>query len=184
MRIFTALPVPPLVQQYLSEVAQKAALANPDVPINWVSGANFHITLHFLGEIESAELETLKVTVASVASQIRPFEMKLGELGIFGTVADPRTVFMRAEEVEYRARELEALLNHALAALGFKMPELPWQPHITLGRVKPCTHPEPFVFPNDAVRPLEWKVGKIAILRSELARAGAHYTVVQEIPFK
>ncbi len=179
MRIFTALPVSSPVAVELTKQQRILENLNPDIPLNWVEPDNFHVTLQFLGECSAAQLATISSILAAVAASSRAFQFKTQGLGVFPNLAEPRVVLAKIADESYKAMELEALLNHQLAQAGFPVSDKPWQPHVTLGRIKPCSHFDPFVLPHEALGELEWTVGEVHLIKSELNSDGSHYTVLE-----
>ncbi len=179
MRIFTAIPMAPAVGKYLSVLQQLVVEANPEAEINWVPEGDFHVTINFLGEQDASSIERLKSLISGVVTKMPAFTAALGELDAFPDLEEPRVVLARIQDELYKARELEALLNYQLTSAGFYLQTRPWQPHITMGRVKACTDQVPLVFPTEAITPLSWEVDRVVLFKSELTSRGAEYSVVE-----
>ncbi len=76
IRLFVALPLPPMVRQHL-------ALISGGVPgARWTSLENFHLTLRFIGEVD--EGTAADVDEALLRLKARPFSLQLAGVGVFG----------------------------------------------------------------------------------------------------
>lgn len=82
MRTFIAIELSPEVGEYLSEIqteTQKYCRRG-----NYTPKDNFHVTLHFLGEIDPSDVEYVKEAMFEAAQRNRVFDLKLGQIGFFG----------------------------------------------------------------------------------------------------
>ena len=100
----------------------------------WVPAANWHLTLHFLGDVPRARLNELKDGLATLAAGSA--ELVLRGLGCFPKRGAARVLWagVAAEPALFECYEQ---LAQALARLKFSLPERPFAPHITLARFRP-----------------------------------------------
>jgi len=120
-----------------------------------VPPSNFHITLAFLGSLDTAGELQARQAADSVAGQ--SFELQLDRLGFW---PEPGMLWMGAIQVPVAVRTLAADLAKALRMRGLEPDSKPFMPHVTLARkvVKPGQLGE--------LRPLRWPVREFALLRS------------------
>jgi len=105
--------------------------------VKWTSPAYWHITSHFLGQVSSRQLETLKEMITEVASANSTFKVSVTKIGFFSSPYRPRVIWAGTEPVD----ELEKLYEDAAKLLlknGFDIDKRPYNPHITLARIKHC----------------------------------------------
>ncbi|MBS7228334.1 MAG: RNA 2',3'-cyclic phosphodiesterase [Eubacteriales bacterium] len=135
MRLFVAIELPRQMKKELKLVQDELKLMSGGG--RFVPDANFHITLHFIGETD--RLNDAVCAVRDAARGIRPFSLHLGRYSSFER-NDLRTSFVG---VEGDLRELGTLYEAVQCAVydyGFGRERKRYVPHITLGRS--VTHDE------------------------------------------
>lgn len=120
--------------------------------------ADLHLTLHFLGQVEDAQLESLLGLGRD--QRVDPFELVLDRIGHWPR---PRVLWVGPSEIPLALIELHRELGKGLTQLGFELDPRPFAPHVTLAR-KVARPPEGLEF-----APLRWQVSEWALVES---RAG------------
>ena len=185
IRWFAAVEVPaPAVRRAL-EGAQgrlRQALGRDADQVKWVPVHQFHFTLRFFGEIGPAEVDAAAEALRRAAARIRPFRLEVAGLGAFPSAARPSVLWAGTGDGRERlvalAREVEAELSDC----GFPPEERPFQPHLTLGRVRRgallgSALRECLAAP--AVSYGAWSVERLVLMRSDLMPAGPRYSVLE-----
>lgn len=171
LRLFYAIFVPQELRPPLEEAQRKLRGYR-----NWkpTPPEQLHLTLMFLGEVPRERLgETVQVG-AMVARRVAPFTLRLGGTGYFPADGTPRVWFVKAEGAGLEA--LASGLREALPDLGDPKP---FKAHITLARRKgPAPRIGPVVFD------LEFEVGQISLVQSELSPEGSRYRVLHGFELK
>lgn len=184
-RTFIAIEMNERLQRHLENVIRQVAQVLPT--IRWVDPKGIHLTLAFLGELDDAHLHDALQAAEAAAKQGTPFSYSLGRLGIFGSPHHPRVLWMGIEEPSGGLNGLHRILNQELAQRGFQLDTRPFAPHLTLARVKaPLPLQEQQQLQQllagqqlGIVSPEHYQVQHIEVMKSELGRAGAHYSVLQ-----
>ncbi len=132
-----AVPLDEALRPAVVDLQRAIARAWPqaDARVKWVEPANLHFTLKFLGEVPEEHLLSVVEAVREVAA-FRPFELSIEGLGAFPDLRAPRVLWVGVQE---GARELAALARHveeALSRARFPREERPFEPHLTIGRVR------------------------------------------------
>ncbi len=130
MRTFIAIELSPEVRAYLSEIqreTQKYCRRG-----NYTPQENFHITLHFLGEIEQTDVDYIKDAMFEVGQKNRVFDLKLGKIGFFGR--GDRGILWAGLDKKDSLQRLFMALEKSLERQGFAREKKGITPHITLGR--------------------------------------------------
>lgn len=130
MRTFIAIELSPEVGEYLSEIqteTQKYCRRG-----NYTPKDNFHVTLHFLGEIDPSDVEYVKEAMFEAAQRNRVFDLKLGQIGFFGR-GDRGILWVGLDKSDALQR-LFFGLEKSLERQGFSREKKGLSPHITLGR--------------------------------------------------
>ncbi len=146
--------------------------------ISWVRPESIHLTLKFLGDIDSSLISTLASLLEDVASRIEPFTLRLGGGGAFPNTKGPRVLWVGVEGDLETLNELRSLVEGQSKEHGFLPEAKPFRPHVTIGRVR---RPQGS---GDVARLLTeaslnappFQISEIILMMSELAPGGAFHT--------
>jgi 2'-5' RNA ligase len=148
----------------------RAQLATHASQWQWPAGctryapADWHVTLHFLGDVASEKVELI---APGAEVSFRPFELVFDQPGLW-----PRGLaVLCASEVPVALKRLHAQLGHALSLLDFAPDPRPHVPHVTLAR-----HADGARAPA-AVVPVRWPVDGFALVTST-GREDPRYQVI------
>ena len=189
-RTFIALEMPESAQRVLNSTIERFAQALP--ALRWVDVAGIHLTLAFLGELDDERLALAMEAAQAAAHDFPSFEYRLTAPGIFGSPQQPRVIWMGIEDqplAQLRGSPLHRLhhiLNRELQRRDFETENCPFSPHLTLARVKqPLTPAEQQSLQHllhskqDSASSTLYRVNHLNVMKSELSRAGAKYSVLQ-----
>jgi RNA 2',3'-cyclic 3'-phosphodiesterase len=95
----------------------------------------FHLTLKFLGDTDAGLLEQISQTADEVAANHCHIEVQLTGLGAFPRPERPSVVWAGLAPIQ-PLQMLAAELESKLEQRGFEPERRPFEPHITLARVK------------------------------------------------
>lgn len=180
-RLFVALPLPATVRENVGAV--QSQLQEHDWPVKWVDPQLVHITLKFLGDVEATQVTDLKTVLQGLAARHEPVTMTTGRLGAFPTPFRPRVFWLGLDGDAGPLVNLAADLDSSLQPHGFAAEDRPFQPHITIGRLRRQQVP-PAAFEQVAAEldlPAEQvPFDRIQLVRSILGNSGPDYTVFAE----
>jgi 2'-5' RNA ligase len=172
VRLFVAVSLPPDVTTLVRD------LPRPDLAsLRWTTEEQWHITLRFLGEVE---------TPVAVADALREVPEALRAAGIDDVEAllGAATAWFRGRKILHvpvtGLDDLARAVEVATAPWGEGSDDPPFAGHLTLARVRQRqTGPA-----NLAGTPVsaEWTVDEIALMSSTLGPGGSRYGVVAKIP--
>jgi 2'-5' RNA ligase len=103
--------------------------------IRWTSIDNIHITLVFLGDTEENVIEEIRVMLRQKCTGSGKFKLRLQGFGIFRNMNDPRIIWTGVEASDNLIC-LNESIHSGLKQLAIKMEDRPYNPHLTLGRIK------------------------------------------------
>ncbi len=139
LRAFIAIDIPPEIRQAIS--SQTASLRKDSGrAVRWVDVKNIHLTLKFLGEVSSANLNLLAQTLRAECEQTAPFTVSVEGLGCFPNLRRPRVLWIGL----VAPPELNRLQRHVEASttrLGYAPEDKPFSPHLTIGRAREQASP-------------------------------------------
>ncbi|WP_025679064.1 RNA 2',3'-cyclic phosphodiesterase [Paenibacillus massiliensis] len=181
-RIFIAVPLPDSLKEQLHEWAE---ILRSEVSFRkWTDWRDYHITLQFLGDTDTARIADLVLALKRSTDDLVPFQLKLGAVGTFGTTDRPRVLWQDVEgEVDHLYRLQERIVD-ATEPLGFQREARAYHPHITIARN--YTGTAAFQHSEDTNLPLinsTWKVESFVVYATQLGLRPM-YRVVGEIPIK
>lgn len=180
MRLFIAIPVSQAVEGKSGQILAGISHCSQ---VKWVSKAQLHITLRFIGDMDEALVPKLESLLRNVAVSVAPFEMGLGSLGAFPSLNRPKVLFIPVNLGEDNLRQLEKRISSGLEEIGVKLEEKEFHPHLTLGRVREGKDAHPAVAELQGLCPAQWepwKVTRFILFNSKLASTGPVYTKISE----
>lgn len=185
LRLFIAIAVPEEVKTEMEKAQAALMRAVPERAVRWARREQFHLTLRFLGAVETQRVTALLEAVGSVCRNSAPLQLRAEGLGFFPGPSRPRMIWAGVRD----SAEQLPLLQHAVqsATQGFtaEAPEERFSGHITLGRSKEISRAEAQALANVAAGLANklfgaWSAPQIEIMRSELSPEGARHTVLAQ----
>ena len=159
----------------LAEAVERLRPLAPGVA--WVARDNVHLTLKFLGNVETARLGEVERALAAAAAARPAFDLDVQGLGAFPTRTRARVLWAGVSAGAAETAALAAAVDDALAALGFAREGRTFAAHVTLGRVRePRAHPRLAEALDVATAFGHQRVARISLMKSELSPRGARYT--------
>ncbi|MCL1842279.1 MAG: RNA 2',3'-cyclic phosphodiesterase [Defluviitaleaceae bacterium] len=129
---------------------------------------NIHLTLAFLGECDSTQLEAAKSAMNTM--QFAPFDLEIERVGRFKR--DSGDIWWAGVQKSKPLLSLQRDLSNALRSVGFKLENRKYSPHVTLGR-KIIT-----VEKLQEIKPFGETVYKIDLMKSERSNGILTYTCI------
>jgi len=176
LRLFIALPAEAAARA-LASVHAHLSRYSRDLKV--VLPEHYHITLAFLGSVPYGQAMSL----AEDFSRIRPapclpFAMK--GLGAFPSTSRPRVIWCGIECDYDAVRRLARMAEEAAAPYGYTPEKRPFQPHLTIARVRddhrPSTEISAYLASQSDAHYGESVFSQMVLFRSELGRDGPRYT--------
>ncbi|MGA8731356.1 MAG: RNA 2',3'-cyclic phosphodiesterase [Terracidiphilus sp.] len=128
MRLFVAIPLGAAVVGELSAIC--ARLQSREDGLRWAAAESWHITLQFLGRTDEEQYKCVLSRLSAVRSAPVPIELE--GLGFF----ERSGVFFAGVRVTPELAQLQQRVIAATEPCGFVSEARPFNPHITLARIK------------------------------------------------
>jgi 2'-5' RNA ligase len=182
VRLFVAVLLPDAWLALLGGIQQDLRQAGLD--LRYVRPEGIHLTLKFLGETPVERVGAIEEALADAATGVRPFRLRLGGLGTFGSSRRPRVVWAGIEGDRERLGELFAGVERALHRMGVPLEGRAFNPHLTLARVPDqmsggdAARIVPVLEHRTALPAPEHTVDSFALMRSQLGPGGARYAAL------
>jgi RNA 2',3'-cyclic 3'-phosphodiesterase len=192
IRAFIAIELPEHVRQQLDTIEKQIidrAGASARRAVRWVPASNIHLTLKFLGEVSTGNLQALARMLQAEAAQHHSFELTIKELGAFPNVRRPRVIWI-GSHAPNDLSTLQKTVESETHKLGYPVEERPFSPHLTLGRISQTARPDEVTQVARALSELtigeisRVTVDRIHLFRSDLHPSGAIYTSLYDYPLK
>lgn len=185
IRTFIAVRLPAATRRRLAELEERLVHAGTNV--KWVSEENLHITLRFLGYVERERMKAIYEAVEDAVVCVRAFDITLSGVGAFPKPSRPNVVWAGVTSGRDELGALAERVEEALARIGFAPEPRKFSAHVTLGRVKSATGSDDLREAIEGLRhePVDSvKVTDVAVMKSELYRAGPVYSALKEFGLK
>jgi 2'-5' RNA ligase len=131
MRIFIAIELDDELKKYLGEKQQQ--VKDQSEKGNFTRLQNLHLTLRFIGEVSTMDVENIKEAMEAAAEKTNAFEMTLGQLGEFPR-GNKKILWIGLDQGQQALQQLFENLEECLEEKGYPREEKGLRPHITLGR--------------------------------------------------
>jgi len=187
LRLFVSIEPPAQLKDALSQVQAELRQAVPNAAIRWTPSTQLHLTLRFLGKVESTEVDALVGSVLQHCTGIPPIALHAEGIGFFPGQRRPRVVWIGVRDSAGLLKKLHQAVQAATQRFSPEPPEDDFVGHITIGRIKRLDRQETRVLVEAAAktgaRPLaDWTATSIELMKSKLSSGGATHIPVQRIP--
>jgi 2'-5' RNA ligase len=127
-RLFVAIDLPESVTSILAEM-------NPHIPgARWLRPEQIHLTLSFLGSIDSNAEETLRQKLATI--HFLPFFMPIVGIGTFPATGKPNVIWAGVGNGHPQLFHVYKRVQEAALGAGIEPDLRTWHPHITFARCR------------------------------------------------
>jgi 2'-5' RNA ligase len=135
IRAFIAIEIPSDVKTTLKDLQSRLKRNNPN-SIKWVEPANIHLTLKFLGNITTSQINPIASAMQASVSAVHPFCLQIQALGAFPNSNRPQVLWVGLNGDLKTLLNLQHNLDLNLSRIGVLVDDRPFSAHLTLGRVR------------------------------------------------
>lgn len=188
LRLFIAIDLPQEIKSLLSSIIRELSMKRI-APLRPVQPGGIHLTLKFLGDVESSRIADIAKEMEQTCAGMKKFKLIMGQCGAFPDWNRPRVVWIGLKGDLELLSSFQQKLEKALEHLGFPAEGRHFAPHLTLARIKDrLTEPEKEIVmqmlsTQPPQPPAEFTVESIKLIRSQLTSSGAIYSLIQETRF-
>jgi 2'-5' RNA ligase len=181
IRVFIALPLPSEIQREFAVIQRE--LIETHAEVKWDTSEKFHITLKFLGDVDSSQPQLIAKELQNSIGGLSPFDLSFVSLGAFPNVSRPRVVWIGTQQNEH-VQGIQEHVERVCDSFGFAKEDRPFHAHATLGRVKGDRNLDRLTAKLKSItfKPLIARCSDIHIIRSELKPTGSVYTLLNSVP--
>ncbi len=185
LRSFIAIELTNELHEELRILQQE--LKKSDIYAKWVSPENIHLTLKFLGNVDTGQIEKIKNILEEISKETKPFYLNLSGIGAFPKLDYPRVLWVGIEEGKNETIEIANKLEDGLEKIGFQKENRSFSPHLTLARIKSSKNKDrlkTLVEQNAFISKNKVYVDKLTLFKSTLTPKGSIYSKIYEGSFK
>lgn len=113
----------------------RATAAAPHARVTWVSPDRVHITIRFIGHVDSSEAPAIQRAL-ELPLDVAPFDLQVAGTGSFPPKGSPRAVWVGISRGVAELQQIERETSDRLEKLGIAREGRDYRPHITLARVR------------------------------------------------
>jgi 2'-5' RNA ligase len=135
-RLFIAIDISEEARKMAAYYMEEMAGHFPGIAVKWEKPEKLHFTLKFLGSVDDGIVESVIEVVKQQADNVGRFEVEIRGTGAFPSAKQPRILWLGVNEPTGKMKQLAAGLESKCAKLGFEPESRPFNPHLTLARIR------------------------------------------------
>jgi len=175
-RLFVALNLDPPTKlalgRLLTQLPNQSGVAKTKID-------NLHLTLQFLGEIDEELIPQIQTILNTAVIHYQPLVLSFTQLGAFPNWVQPHSIWIGISCPSLM--KLQDELAQQLIKLVPTMDTKPFQPHLTLARIKsPLSSAELSSIQTIPIASLTNQINHIDLMASELTPRGSIYTCLSQ----
>ncbi len=175
MRLFIALELPDAAKEHLACVVEDLRGKLPRGA--WVTAADMHITLAFLGETDPDMIPVIVEALEAATTRARPLELCIDRLGAFPNLTRASVLWAGVSEATDKTNKLSALARTVRTLLAGAEPPVdfdpkPFKAHITLARFK--QRADCAIVERTSMQALSIKLDSLVLFETAWVHGGGH----------
>jgi len=154
--------------------------------IRWVNPGNFHVTLRFIGDTTTEQVEDIKESLKKAIRNLSSFSFHISGIGVFRSISYPRVIWLGIRGGE-ELGTLKLSVDHNLSGIINTDLQENYNPHLTIGRMKNIINTKNLELLLKEYRDFNFlnvRVDQVLFYESRLLPAGPEYSVLSAYPLK
>jgi 2'-5' RNA ligase len=182
MRTFIGIDFDSAIKKDISDIQSIVKLNSQKGRFKYIK--NFHLTLKFLGEIESSKVAEIGRALRTVSTKHKPFSMKIDTMGVFNGRGSIHTLWLGLGGEVDKLMSLHSDIEKCLSEIGIARDNKAYTPHITIAQDLVLNVPlEDLLKKIDMSNMKEIHVKEIQLIKSEQRENKRIYTPIAVFPF-
>jgi 2'-5' RNA ligase len=189
IRSFIAVELPGELKLALARLQDKLK-SGSRAPVKWVDPDSVHLTLKFLGNIDSGIVSKITSILEEAVRGTHPFSVEVSGLGVFPNIRRVQVVWVGLTGEVEKFGQLQQRIETGLIPLGFAAESRSFTPHLTVGRVRDYVTPDERQnlgqLVTSTVFEAKYKVNVDAVhlIKSQLTREGPIYSKISTVALR
>ncbi len=185
IRSFIAIELPDPIVSAIHKVQK--GIKSHGLKLRWVKPENIHLTLKFLGDIHTEDVDGIGEAITSAVGDSPSLSLCGKGVGVFPNLRRPKVMWVGIGGETRNLVTLQKTIDENLENRGFPKEKRAFKGHLTIGRTKGHLNYDRLVA---AMREyLEYKTEpftarEIILFKSDLKTGGAVYTKLVTIPLR
>jgi RNA 2',3'-cyclic 3'-phosphodiesterase len=183
VRAFIGVQLPNLVRDELADVSWRLHTRIQIGGVRWIQPERMHLTLRFLGETAVSLIPQIADGLDKVCANQQVIMLQLSGVGCFPNDRHPRVIWVGLTGETQSLQALKQMVDQMLLSLGWALEKRPFNPHLTLGRVKDVSK----VVGMDwgvRVKGLAVPITAVHLIESQLKPTGPEYRVQHSVQLR
>ena len=184
IRSFLAFELPLEIKGVVARVSDELRQSTLDA--KWVKPVNIHLTVVFMGNIETDDIPAIGEEAKKVCSTHGAFDISLNGMGCFPNTRKPRVIWLGLDGDLERMSCFRDALQERLIPFGIKEEKRRFKPHLTLGRFRRPKRMDSegleFLSEYEDLTSPVCPLNELVLFKSELKPGGARYTRLDVCP--
>jgi len=161
----------------------RATAERRELRVGWVPPANLHVTLKFLGWSSADVVEAVRDRVLVAIAGMKGFELQARGAGGFPSDGNARVLWVGLADPAGVLAPLAERIDGQMAELGFPREARPFQPHVTIGRVKEGQGSGEVLAPWKQADFGTSRIREVVLYESFTKSTGSEYMAQFRVPF-
>ncbi|MCU0685493.1 MAG: RNA 2',3'-cyclic phosphodiesterase [Polyangiaceae bacterium] len=178
MRAFVAVNLDVTSTRRIADAAKRLR-ARPGAPpapaVNWVSPTRFHVLVRFLDELDVGLGPALGDLLRPLSDTLGPLPLRLGSFEAHPSADRATALYVPVFDDEGHLDSFAQRLNEQLEELGLPAEKRPFQPHITVARLRTPAELGPWFGAFDSAELGPAHGAECVLYRSDVPRPGAEF---------
>ena len=182
-RLFIAIDIPENTKKSIYSFTSD--LFGNDSGIKIVPASNVHVTLKFLGNINTGKIGKIESAVKISADSLKSFRYRItGRVNAFPNLRSARVIYLEIGDGRLQISKIYNILENNLSKIKIRKEGRKFTPHITIGRIRGKKDIEKPVS-GQLECPADWMdCLDITLFESKLKPYGAEYSIISKFNLK
>lgn len=187
MRLFVAIDLDETLRRGVADAAARIRHSFERTAggarVSWTAVDRMHVTVHFLGEVAERDVAALAGTFIRPLP-VEPFDLEIGAGGMFPARGRPRVLWLAVAAKGDTLARVHLVTGERLASVGIAVDQAPFNPHLTIGRLRTPVRPAAVAATFEGVprRIGACRVDAVTLYESRLGGLSATYIAQASAP--
>lgn len=176
-RIFVAIDISDRARIRVTDYIEDLRGEFSNLRVGWEKAEKLHLTLKFLGDIDSNELQNLTEAVEKTAQQFANFKFQISQTGVFPSNRNARILWLGIDDENRNLQKINNVLEMECGQKGLVKENRNFKAHLTIGRLREPNKSKELIDAhlNKTFAAVKFEVSEIVIYESRLQKSGSIY---------
>ncbi len=182
-RIFVAIDISDEARIKVADYIEDLRDEFSSLRVGWEKAEKLHLTVKFLGDVDSNELQSLTEAVEKTAQQFSSFNLQISQTGVFPSKRNARILWLGIDDEHGSLQKINDILETECRQKGFVEENRKFKAHLTIGRLREPNKSKELIerHLNKTFAAVKFEVSEIVIYESRLQKSGSIFTKYKNI---